>query len=110
MEGTLRIAGDVILHVYSEEHDDFEREGADLVTHQNISLMEALLGFKREIKHLDGRMIEIERNKVTEPGQSHEVRARARESFVIGEGEPTKASWTAGEMMMGRGWKRGNGE
>ena len=40
---------------------------------QNITLMEALLGFKREIKHLDGRMIEIERDKVTEPGQSHEV-------------------------------------
>jgi len=35
--------------------------------------MEALLGFKREIKHLDGRMIEIEGDKVTEPGQNHEV-------------------------------------
>ena len=66
-------SGDVILHVYSEEHEDFEREGSDLVTHQNISLVEALLGFKREIKHLDGRMIEIERDKVTEPGQNHEV-------------------------------------
>ena len=66
-------SGDVILHVYSEDHDDFEREGSDLVTHQNITLMEALLGFKREIKHLDGRLIEIERDKVTEPGQHHEV-------------------------------------
>ena len=66
-------SGDVILHVYSEEHDDFEREGSDLVTSQNISLMEALLGFKREIKHLDGRLIEIERLQVTEPGQEHEV-------------------------------------
>jgi DnaJ-class molecular chaperone len=66
-------SGDVILHVYSEEHEDFEREGSDLVTHQNISLVEALLGFKLEIKHLDGRIIEIERDKVTEPGQNHEV-------------------------------------
>jgi len=39
--------------------------------------MEALLGFKREIKHLDGRMIEIERDKVTEPGQNHEVQHTA---------------------------------
>ncbi len=40
------VAGDVLLHVYSEEHDDFEREGSDLVCSRNISLMEALLGFK----------------------------------------------------------------
>ncbi|EKX44380.1 hypothetical protein GUITHDRAFT_61865, partial [Guillardia theta CCMP2712] len=66
-------SGDVVLHIYSEEHPDFEREGHDLVTWQNISLMEALLGFQREIKHLDGRMIKIERNEVTKPGQSHEV-------------------------------------
>ena len=26
------VSGDVILHVYSEEHDDYEREGANLIT------------------------------------------------------------------------------
>lgn len=67
------ISGDVILHIYSEEHEDFEREGSDLVTYMNITLMEALMGWQREIKHLDGRLIKVERTEVTKPGQDHEV-------------------------------------
>lgn len=67
------VAGDVVLHVGAEEHEDFEREGHDLVCKRNITLAQALLGFKMEIKHLDGRVIEIERNEVTKPGQDHEV-------------------------------------
>ena len=67
------VSGDVVLHVGAEEHEDFEREGNDLVCKRNITLAQALLGFKTEVKHLDGRMIEIERNEVTKPGQDHEV-------------------------------------
>jgi hypothetical protein len=67
------VSGDVVLHVGAEEHEDFEREGNDLVCKRNITLAQALLGFKMEVKHLDGRMIEIERNEVTKPGQDHEV-------------------------------------
>ena len=36
-------SGDVILHVYSEEHDDFEREGSDLVTHQVLCPVRACI-------------------------------------------------------------------
>jgi DnaJ-related protein SCJ1 len=67
------VSGDVILHIYSEEHEHFEREGNDLIKHENITLMEALLGFSREIKHLDGRMIQVSRTEVTQPGQEHVV-------------------------------------
>ena len=28
------VSGDVILHIYSEEHPEFEREGSDLIKHQ----------------------------------------------------------------------------
>jgi DnaJ family protein A protein 1 len=36
---------------------DFQRQGMDLITRQEITLSEALTGFKRVIKHLDGRKI-----------------------------------------------------
>jgi hypothetical protein len=41
--------------------------------HRNITLAEALLGFKMEVKHLDGRAIEIVRDEITIPGQDHEA-------------------------------------
>ena len=50
-------------------HSKFVRQGNDLKTRINISLKEALLGFTREITHLDGHIVEVERTgKVTKPG------------------------------------------
>lgn len=45
----------------------FERHGSDLVCKLDINLSEALTGFKRIIKHLDGRNICIESDNVIEP-------------------------------------------
>ena len=57
-------AGDVILHVTSEKHPVFEREGDDLVMERNITLIEALLGFEATIPHLDGRNLRVVRSEV----------------------------------------------
>jgi DnaJ-class molecular chaperone len=40
----------------------------------NITLKEALLGFIKEIKHLDGHEVELDRfGKVTKPGFIHKI-------------------------------------
>lgn len=36
--------------------------------------LQALLGFKRDIKHLDGHVVEIDRTGVTQPGGYSEQR------------------------------------
>lgn len=48
----------------------FERKGIHLYTRLTITLLEALTGFKKTIKHLDGEEIAVERDAVTQPGRS----------------------------------------
>lgn len=62
------IAGDVIIQVTNEEHEVFKRDEADLLWSTNITLMEALIGFNRSVRSLDGRLIEFEKRNVTKIG------------------------------------------
>lgn len=70
-----------ILHcrIRTLPHPIFERRGDDLYTNISISLQDALLGFTIELKHLDGHMVTIQRDKITKHG------ARIRKK---GEGMP----------------------
>lgn len=62
-------AGSINIKVIQLDHDVFERKGNDLKTRIHISLKEALVGFERELKHLDGHIVNIDRrDKVTKPG------------------------------------------
>lgn len=47
--------GNVIVVLGCKEHELFKRKGNDLFVRQNITLTEAICGFKFPIKHLDGR-------------------------------------------------------
>ncbi|CAE6925650.1 DNAJ1 [Symbiodinium natans] len=47
--------GDLIVVLHELEHPRFRRRDADLFMKLDISLAEALVGFKRVIQHLDGR-------------------------------------------------------
>ncbi|XP_044743624.1 dnaJ homolog shv [Chrysoperla carnea] len=71
--------GDLILKVKTTPHPIFERRGDDLYTNITISLQDALTGFSLDLKHLDGHVVTITREKVTWPG------ARIRKK---GEGMP----------------------
>jgi len=62
-------SGDVFFRVETIRHPRFEREGDNLKTKVKLSLKEALLGFKKEVSHLDGHPVEIEKTKVTQPGE-----------------------------------------
>lgn len=52
--------GDIIIELMQEKHKKFVRKGADLVYNAEITLLEALTGFKLVIEHLDKRKVIIE--------------------------------------------------
>lgn len=51
--------GDVIVVVDIQEHKEFKRKGADLLTERKITLVEALTGVDLYITHLDGKKIRV---------------------------------------------------
>ncbi|XP_076647394.1 dnaJ heat shock protein family member shriveled [Halictus rubicundus] len=71
--------GNLILKIRTQPHPVFKRIGDDLFTNVTISMQDALIGFKMDLKHLDGHKVTIQRDKITKPG------ARIRKK---GEGMP----------------------
>ncbi|XP_063236251.1 dnaJ homolog shv [Bacillus rossius redtenbacheri] len=71
--------GDLVFKVKAVPHPTFERHGDDLHTNVTVSLQDALVGFTADVRHLDGRVVQVARDKITWPG------ARIRKK---GEGMP----------------------
>ncbi|KAF8149982.1 hypothetical protein B0H34DRAFT_731981 [Crassisporium funariophilum] len=62
-------AGDVVLRVRSKkEMGGWKRKETSLYWKETIGIDEALLGFERNITHLDGRTLSIVKKGVTQPG------------------------------------------
>ena len=59
--------GDLIVIVKEIKNEIFTRKGYDLFINKDISLLEALKGFKIELDHLDGRKILIKNDKIIKP-------------------------------------------
>ena len=57
----------------------------------HISLKEALLGFSREIKHLDDHLVSIKRDAVIQPGDVLKIK---------GEGMPKHQSSEKGDLYV----------
>jgi DnaJ-related protein SCJ1 len=51
--------GDVYLTLHQEPHVLFKRQKNELLVNLEISLKDAILGFDRKLKHLDGHDVEI---------------------------------------------------
>ncbi|EME85739.1 uncharacterized protein MYCFIDRAFT_202249 [Pseudocercospora fijiensis CIRAD86] len=88
--------GDIIFELVEEQHDVFNRAGADLHAELEISLSEALTGFNRVVlKHLDGRGISLNvqqpNGKVLRPDEVLKV---------PGEGMPMKRSDAKGDLYL----------
>lgn len=64
------VPGDVVITTVQQPSPSFTRRGQDLHTNTHISLKDCLSGFTANVKHLDGRLIEIgvPKGKVTPPG------------------------------------------
>lgn len=61
--------GDISFVIVEAPHPVFRRDGDDLHTKLKVTLLEALTGFSKEIEHLDGHKVVVERSDVTIPGQ-----------------------------------------
>ena len=57
------IPGDIVFVVQEKEHATFKRKGPDLFLEKDISLTEALCGFKTTVTHLDKRQLVIATNE-----------------------------------------------
>mmetsp|Transcript_48019 Transcript_48019/g.83719 ORF Transcript_48019/g.83719 Transcript_48019/m.83719 type:complete len:506 (+) Transcript_48019:63-1580(+) len=70
-----QITGDFQVSIWLTSHHLFKRVGSDLIITVQVSLYEALLGFTREIKHLDGHMVKfgVEKGEVLRPGMGLEI-------------------------------------
>lgn len=61
-------AGDVLVKVQSKaQRGDFRRRDKHLYTTVPISLADAVLGFERNVTHLDGSIVTLRREGVTQP-------------------------------------------
>jgi DnaJ-related protein SCJ1 len=75
-----RSAGHIIFKVVQLPNNEFERKGSDLHYTQHISLLESLVGFNKQIKHLDSRMITIQSKDVTPHG--HTAKIKSEGTFI----------------------------
>ena len=79
--------GDVVFVLQQKEHATFKRKGADLLLQKEISLSEALTGFKFIVKQLDGRNLLVQ----SKPGQIVRPEVQSGVPYVLcvdGEGMP----------------------
>lgn len=75
-----KLSSDVIVEVIDKEHPFFKRvNNFDLRAEVKLTLKEALLGFSKKVRHLDGHFVTIRETGVTQPNQ---------EKLIRGEGLP----------------------
>uniref|UniRef100_A0A7S0FKB9 J domain-containing protein n=1 Tax=Pyrodinium bahamense TaxID=73915 RepID=A0A7S0FKB9_9DINO len=75
------LPGSVLVRLRVARHAKFERKGDDLHLTLGVSLREALLGWSRTVRHLDGHRVELSAEGVSRPMQVLRVR---------GEGMPLR--------------------
>ena len=88
--------GDMIVRVNVKDHEVFERVDNDnLLVGINITLREALLGFKRNVTHLNGTIITVLHDDVTTPGQEFSWKdlgmPKIRKGCISGDVDDCKA-------------------
>lgn len=73
--------GDIVIVLDEQEHERFRRRGHDLIMKMQLELVEALCGFQKTIKTLDGRTLVIT-NLPGDVVKNEEIKC------VMGEGMP----------------------
>ncbi|KAL9673800.1 hypothetical protein QQ045_030062 [Rhodiola kirilowii] len=84
-------AGDLKFRVRTAPHDRFKREGNDLNTTVTITLVQALVGFEKTLKHLDEHLVDIGSKLITKPKEVRKFK---------GEGMPLSHSTKKGDLYV----------
>ncbi|KAI9098923.1 hypothetical protein K1719_024690 [Acacia pycnantha] len=84
-------SGDLRFRILTAPHDVFRREGNDLHTTVTITLVQALVGFEKTIKHLDEHLVDISSKKITNPKEVRKFK---------GEGMPLHMSSKKGDLYV----------
>jgi DnaJ family protein B protein 4 len=83
---------DIEFIIEEKPHSTFKREGDNLTMKVQLTLLEALSGFTKQIKTLDGRTLKINNTtNVIQPGQ---------ESRVANEGMPNSKTGKKGDLII----------
>lgn len=83
--------GDLKFKIFTQKHKRFQRDGNNLHSSITISLLEALVGFEKNIPHLDDHKVSIGTKGVTKP---KEVRR------FEGEGMPIHETLKKGDLYV----------
>ncbi|KAK2965238.1 hypothetical protein RJ640_019993 [Escallonia rubra] len=84
-------AGDLRFRIRTAPHDLFRREGNDLHTTVTVTLVQALVGFDKTIKHLDDHLVDISSKGITKPKEVRRFK---------GEGMPLHFSNKKGDLYV----------
>jgi DnaJ-class molecular chaperone len=85
--------GDLIFQLHQRSHKVYTRKGHDLALEISISLQEAICGFTRTIKHLDGRELLVESATSSDAAISAYIRS-GDVQVLKGQGMPKNAHAT----------------
>ncbi|CAL4976462.1 unnamed protein product [Urochloa decumbens] len=83
--------GDLKFKIRTTQHERFRRKGSDLHATVTISLLEALIGFKKNFNHLDNHSVEIGTKGITKPKEVRKLK---------GEGMPLYQSTKKGDLYI----------
>lgn len=84
-------AGDLRFRISTAPHDRFRREGNDLHTTVTLTLVQALVGFEKSIKHLDEHLVDISSKGITKPKEIRKFK---------GQGMPLHFSDKKGDLYV----------
>ncbi|XP_010268041.1 PREDICTED: dnaJ protein ERDJ3B [Nelumbo nucifera] len=84
-------SGDLKFRIRTAPHERFRREGNDLHTTVTITLVQALVGFEKTIKHLDEHQVDIGSKGITKPKEVRKFK---------GEGMPLHLSTKKGDLYV----------
>jgi DnaJ-class molecular chaperone len=74
-------AGDLIFVIKTAPHERFIRDKLHLKTSMVITLKQALVGFSREITHLDGHVVTVTSDRVIKPGDVQVIKGQGMPSI-----------------------------
>ncbi|CAH9098609.1 unnamed protein product [Cuscuta epithymum] len=83
--------GDLRFRIRTAPHDKFKRQGNDLHTTVTITLVQALVGFEKTIKHLDDHLVDIGSKGIRKPKEVKKYK---------GEGMPLHFSNKKGDLYV----------